>query len=307
VTGSAENITAGGNVEPTRLRRSLLFVPGADARKLERAREAGADAVILDLEDSVAPDKKSDARRLVAEALRSKAFGDLEVAVRINPPDTAQFESDLESVIAAGGRTIMLSKSERPEQIAEVSERLRTLDRAGANDGTKLLLLVETPRGVVNATAIAAASDRVQALCFGPADFALAMGLTETNASRGIAYHARCTLVIAARASGVTPIDSVFLDVKDERGFREDSSLGLSLGYDGKLCIHPRQVAITNEVYTPRPDEIEHARRVVEAWERATDEGRGVFSLDGQMIDAPVVASQRRVLERARRSGVLDG
>jgi citrate lyase subunit beta/citryl-CoA lyase len=131
------------------------------------------------------------------------------------------------------------------------------------------------------------------------------MGLAEADASRGVAYHARCTLVIAAKACGVSAIDSVYLSVKDDAAFRQDAELGLSLGYDGKLCIHPRQVEIVNAVYTPRGYEIERALRVVEAWERAAREGRGVFALDGAMIDAPLVAVQRKILERARRAGVL--
>src|SRR2546430_12056385 len=174
--GSAENITAKRDVEPTPPRRSLLFVPGSDPRKLERARDAGADAVILDLEDSVAMEKKAEARRFVAEALAAKAFSSVEAVVRINPPGSAHFEADLESVIGAGCRTIMLSKSESAQQIAAVARK---------SGPAKLLLLIETPLGIVSAPAIAAASDRVDALCFGPADFSLAMGLAETDASRG--------------------------------------------------------------------------------------------------------------------------
>src|SRR5882724_6489439 len=156
------------NVEPAeirKIRRSLLFVPGADPRKIARAAESGADALILDLEDSVAPEKKAEARQMVAEAIRAKRFGDVEAAVRINPPGTAHFADDVESVIAAGGRTIMLSKSESPERIAEVARVVVA----------KLWLLVETPLGIVNSFELARASTSVAALCFGPADFSLAM------------------------------------------------------------------------------------------------------------------------------------
>ncbi len=130
--------------------------------------------------------------------------------------------------------------------------------------------------------------------------FSGSVRLAGTDASRGIAYHARCDLVIAAKACGVAAIDCVYLSVKDEAGFREDARLGASLGYEGKLCIHPRQVEIANAVYTPEPAAIDYARRVVEASEQAKKEGRGVFSLDGKMIDEPVVASHRRILQRAR-------
>jgi citrate lyase subunit beta/citryl-CoA lyase len=131
------------------------------------------------------------------------------------------------------------------------------------------------------------------------------MGLTEADASRGIIYHARCALVIAAKACGVAPIDCIHIAVKDEQAFRADTELGLRLGFEGKLCIHPRQVEIANEVYTPGKEQINYALRVVEAWERAEREGRSVFTLDGKMVDAPLVALQQRVLERARRAGVL--
>jgi citrate lyase subunit beta / citryl-CoA lyase len=165
-----------------------------------------------------------------------------------------------------------------------------------------ILALVETPGGIANALSIAAATPALEALCFGPADFAFEMGLRETDASRGILYHARCMLVIAAKASSVAPIDSVHLAVKDEKAFREDAELGLRLGFEGKLCIHPRQVEIVNEVYTPTVDEIDHAKRILEAAEQARAEGRGVFTLDGKMIDAPAIAAARRIIERTRRS-----
>jgi citrate lyase beta subunit len=277
-------------VEPPIDWRSLLFVPGADGRKIERAAESGADAVILDLEDSVASERKGEARQTVCDAIRAKRFRGVDVAVRINPPGTEHHVADVEAVVAAGARIVMISKSEDAEAIAALS---RGFD-------AKLLLLLETPLGVLSALALARASERARALCFGPADFSLAMGLVETDASHGILYHARCQVVVAAKAAGVAAIDGVHLDVRNEAAFREDALTGLRLGYDGKLCIHPRQVTITNEVYTPTAAAIDRASRILEAWERAAAEGRGVTSLEGQMIDAPVVAAQRRLLHRAR-------
>ncbi len=294
------------DAEPLTSRRSLLFVPGAEPRKLERAREAGADTLLFDLEDSVAPAQKAEARVHVAAALRAGGFGRAEAAVRVNAPGSEHFEADVEAVLASGGHTIMLPKAETAAGVAAAVEVLRTLARScgGAGDA-RLLLLIESPAGIADAVAVGRAAPRVEALCFGHADFSLQMGLDDADAARGVAYHARCTLAIAARACGVAPIDSVFLAVRDEAAFREDAALGYRLGFDGKLCIHPRQVEIVNEVYTPRAEQVDYAMRVVEAWERAAAEGRGVFALDGRMIDGPVVAVQRRVLERARRAGVL--
>jgi citrate lyase subunit beta/citryl-CoA lyase len=292
-----------------RLRRTLLFVPAAEPRKIERAREAGADTLILDLEDSVAPQQKVEARANVVQALRA-GFGDTELAVRINAPGTPYFDADLEAVIRAGGRTVMLPKAEDAQELARLGDKIA--DLAGGTTATGgsrvgILALVESPLGIVNAFAIGRAMPAIEALCFGHADFSLQMGLAEADASHGVVYQARCSLVIAAKACGVAPIDSVHLAVKDDRAFREDAELGLRLGFEGKLCIHPRQVEIANQVYTPSPEQIDYARRVIEGSARAEAEARGVFTLDGKMIDAPLVAVQRRVLDRARRAGVLSG
>lgn len=289
---------------PLRLRRSLLFVPGAEPRKIERAHEAGADSYLLDLEDAVAPPQKDEARALVAAALRGGGFGTAEVAVRVNPPGTPHFEADLDAVIEAGCGAILLPKAESSAGVAAVAAAIAKLEH-GRHGGAALLLLVESPAGVANCAALGRAAPRVEALCFGHADFSLLMGLSDADASRGIVYHARCSVVIAAKACGVAPIDCVCLAVKDDDAFRADAVLGLGLGFEGKLCIHPRQVEIANQLYTPRPEQIDYARHVVEAWQRAEAEGRGVFALDGKMIDAPLVAVQQRILERARRAGIL--
>jgi citrate lyase subunit beta/citryl-CoA lyase len=293
------------DLEPPPARRSLLFVPGAEPRKLERARETAADTLLFDLEDSVPPAQKADARAHVAAVIRAGDFGRTEAAVRVNAPGTEHFEADVEAVIASGGRTIMLPKAESADGVAAAAAALRAGERAvGGADGVRLLLLIESPAGIAAAVAIGRAAPHVEALCFGHADFSLQMGLGDADASRGVVYHARCTLAIAARACGIAPIDSVFLAVRDDAAFREDAALGCRLGFDGKLCIHPRQVEIVNDVYTPGPEQVEYANRVVEAWAQAAAEGRGVFALDGRMIDAPVVAVQRQVLARARRAGV---
>ena len=284
-------------VEGSRLRRSLLFVPGGEPRKIEKARGSGADTLLLDLEDAVAPVRKGEARAAVAAAICGGGFG-AEVAVRVNAPGTGEFAADVEAVVGAGGKLLLLPKCETAAGIAAAESVL-----GSAGNGVRLLLLVESPAGIANAAALAIASRRVEALCFGHADFSLAMGLAQADASRGVVHHARCALAIAAKAAGVAPIDTVFLDVRDDDGFRRDATLGRDLGFEGKLCIHPRQVELANEVYTPAPAEVEYARRVVEAWRQAEAEGRGVFALDGKMIDAPLVAVQLRVLERARRAG----
>lgn len=291
-----------------RLRRSLLFVPGSELRKIEKARRAGADTLLLDLEDGVAPEAKDRARDIVAQVLREGGFGDTEPAVRINAPGTPWFDADLDAVVSAGANALMLPKTESAEGIAQVAARLDRLGEKFARENgssVRLLALVESAAGVAGAASLGGASPRLDALCFGHADFSRDMGLAEARASSGVILHARCMLAIAARAARVAAIDTVFLDLRDERAFREDAELGMRLGFQGKLCIHPMQVKIVNEVLTPTREQVDYARRVVEAWECARAQGRGVFALEGRMLDAPLVAVQQGVLDRARRAGVL--
>jgi citrate lyase subunit beta/citryl-CoA lyase len=284
------------------LRRSVLFVPG-ETRKIDKAKTADADTILFDLEDSITPDKKETARREVAAALRERGFGAAETAVRVNSPGTPFFRADIEAVVAAGAHAIMVPKADGRE-IARAGEALEALERSLEIYGDrriKILALVETAAGIAHAAALGG-SPRVEALCFGHADYSFDMGLAEADATQGIVYHARCQLVIAAKACGTAPIDSVFLAVKDDAGFRADTETGMRLGYEGKLCIHPRQVAIANEVYTPSREQIDRAQQVVDAWAKAKADGHGVLTVDGKMVDAPLAAVQERVLQRARRA-----
>jgi citrate lyase subunit beta/citryl-CoA lyase len=290
------------------LRRSLFFVPGGEPRKLEKARGLGADTLLLDLEDSVALSEKDRARELVAAFLREGDFGTAEPAVRVNPPGTPYFAEDLEAAVASGAAAILLPKAESPGTLAEVTERIVTLEARsgpGRTGPLRLLALVETAAGVAHAASLAAASPRIDALCFGHADFSRDMGLADADASQGVVFHARCAVAIAARAGAVSPVDTVFLDVRDEPAIRRDAELGLGLGFEGKLCIHPLQVQIVNEVYTPSKEQVAYAERVLDASLQAEREGKGVFTVDGKMVDAPLVAAQLRLLERARRAGIL--
>jgi citrate lyase subunit beta/citryl-CoA lyase len=290
------------------LRRSLLFVPGAEQRKLDRSREAAADLLVFDLEDSVVPDQKARARELVADHIRSCGAEGPGMAVRVNPPESTYFEADLEAVVSAGVRTIMLPKSESPEGLAQASlTAARLEEKLEAPSGSvRLLALVETAAGISRVEVLAGSDPRIDALCFGNADFSLDMGLPEPDPSTGVLLHARCRLAIAAVAAKVTPIDGVCLAVKDAAAFLEEGNFALRLGFEGKLCIHPAQAEIANSIFTPTTDQIETALRVIEGWEAAAAEGRGVFALDGKMIDPPLVNIHQRVIDRARLAGVLE-
>lgn len=282
------------------LRRSLLFVPGIAAPRFAKARASGADTIIFDLEDSVPLDAKETAREQVCATLAEGGFGDSEPAVRINAPATPYHEDDLRAVAAAGARAVMVPKSERVEDLRAAAT---ILDELGSD--AQILALLETPLGVVRAVDVGGATPRVDALCFGHADFALEMGVPADDPGSGVLFHARCSVAVAARACNVQPVDNVCLAVRDEQAFRRDVGVGIQLGFEGKLCIHPAQVTIANEMYTPTPAQVEYARRVVSGWQAARAKGLGVFTLDNKMVDAPLVQAQERVLARAKRAGSI--
>ncbi|MBW2417097.1 MAG: CoA ester lyase [Deltaproteobacteria bacterium] len=288
------------------LRRSLLFVPGGEPRKLARAASAGADTLVFDLEDSVDLAAKEPARALVAERLAA-GTGDSECVVRINGCGTPYFERDVFEVVRAGARSLMLPKSSQATlsharlHLASVEQRLSL--EAGC---VRLLALVENAKGIAGLPRLLNETTRLDALCFGNADFSLDMGLADSNLSAGVVYHARCSLAITAAAAGVAAIDGVCLAIRDDDAFECEARAALSLGFTGKLCIHPAQVAVANDVFTPTSEQIARARRVVNASAAAKQKGRGVFALDGRMVDAPVLELQQRLLERARRAGALD-
>lgn len=283
----------------SRLRRSLLFVPGDDERKLDRAVSSPADTLLFDLEDAVAPERKQLAREFVCQRLRERPATGPEYAVRVNPPGSPFHADDVAAVGAAGAQALLLPKVAGAADLIAVD---RLLDGLGLNQSVRLLALLETAAGVAAASSLAALPARVEALCFGHADFCLDMGVRVADAASGIALHARCQVALAARARGLAPLDSVSLAVRDLDACRADAQLGRDLGYDGKLCLHPAQVAIINEVYTPSQEEEAHAHEVMQAWEAAQRDGRGVLVVGGMMVDAPVASMQARVLERARQA-----
>jgi citrate lyase subunit beta/citryl-CoA lyase len=284
-----------------RPRRSLLFVPGDDTHKLDRAACAGADTLILDLEDAVPPDRKDLARGEVSARIRDPAFAGSEVAVRINPAGSAHFQADLASVVPAGARLLMVPKIESALGIAAVAEAVARHEGPDASASVRLLALVETARGIALVSSIGSGTPRLEAMCFGNADFSLDMGIAGSDSSSGVVYQARCSLAIAAVAARVSPIDGVCLAVRDEIAFRREACEATRLGFQGKLCIHPSQVPWANEVFSPSDEEIETARRIIGAWDAASARGQGVFSFDGMMIDEPIVAIHRCILARARR------
>lgn len=278
-------------------RRSLLFSPGDRPEMLRKAPLTGADVVIFDLEDAVAPSRKAEAREAVETVLTDEAFDPAcEVCVRVNQ-DPAGIDDDLAAIAPATRLdTIMVPKVDSAADI-------ETLDRLLAEHdlNVPVIALVETARGILNAAAISD-QDPVDGLAFGAEDLSADIGATRTTAGQEVEY-ARQHVVIAAAAAEVDAIDTVYTDIDDLDGLREDTQVAVQLGYDGKPAIHPDQVPVINEAFTPEPDQIDWARRVLEAREAADESGRGVFRVEGEMIDAPLVTRAERIADRARTAG----
>ncbi|WP_318569864.1 CoA ester lyase [Salinigranum marinum] len=271
-------------------RRSVLFSPGDRPELMRKAPRSGADTIVFDLEDAVAPPRKAEARRAVRDVLADPAFDpDCEVAVRVG--DVA---ADLDALSPdARLDALVVPKVASLDDVVDVVDVLESHDRS-----LPLFALVETATGVLNAATVASA-DAVDALVFGAEDFAASIGATRTEEGTEVLY-ARQRVLVAARAAGVDAIDTLVTDYEDDEALRDDTATTVRLGYDGKLAIHPRQVGIINESFTPDTDRVAWARRVLAARDDAEAAGRGVFSVDGEMIDAPLVAQAERVLERAR-------
>ena len=278
-------------------RRSLLFTPGDRPEMMRKAPRAGADALVFDLEDAVAPDRKAEARAAVRDVLSDPEFDpDAEVCVRVNPTGIAA-DDDLGGVLADERAVERLDSVMLPKvEAADDAETLAgLLDERGA--AVPILALVETAAGVLAAEEIAAVPE-VDALAFGAEDLAADLGATRTDEGTEV-LHARQQVVLAASAAGIDAIDTVFTDYEDESGLRAETEFALEMGYDGKLAIHPAQVPVVNDAFTPEPERVEWAERVLDARNEAEREGRAVFSVDGEMIDAPLIAQAERVLERA--------
>ena len=270
---------------------------------MRKAPAAGADVICFDLEDAVAPDRKAEARRAVRGVLGDADFDpDAEVCVRLSAESPA---ADLDGVlgVTGGGEAddvrldaVMLPKVTAPDRVETVSSLCGDRGRDPA-----IFALVETAAGVLSAQSIAAA-DATDALVFGAEDLAADVGATRTDEGTEVLY-AREHVVLAASAAGVDAIDTVYTDFSDDAGLREDAAVARRLGYDGKLAIHPAQVAPITEAFTPDPEEIEWARKVVNARDEAEREGQAVFQVDGEMIDAPLIAQAERLLDRAPSDG----
>jgi citrate lyase subunit beta/citryl-CoA lyase len=295
-----------------RAARSLLAVPATRRKMVEKALASNADGVFLDLEDAVAPNDKAGARGDVVRALQELDWHGRPKLFRANALDTPYFYQDLIDVVEAAGDlldAVIIPKVKRPEDLHAVSVLSAQLELAtGLNVGKlRLQAQIESADALTNADAIASATDRLEALHFGPGDFAatLRMPLTSIGvmdewdeAYPGHRFHyAMQRIVVAARAAGVRVLDGPVADYSDEEGLRESCLLARSLGFDGKWCIHPAQILVINETYTPTEKEVAWAQKVVAAYEEANAAGSGSVSVDGQMVDAASIRMARNTLE----------
>jgi len=269
-----------------RLLRTLLFTPGNNMRMIYKAGTLGADAVILDLEDAVPMAEKETARIFVKDCIEQVAAGGVQVFVRTNAFTTGLAEEDLNWTVQAGLHGIVLPKAESKDDVLETEKLIAVLEKERGLEAGSLVIIptLETARGVMNAYEIAMASQRVVAIAFGAVDFTRDMGINLSGEGTELLY-ARSRIAVAARAAEVQAIDTPWIDVADREGLVRDSERGRQLGFRGKLLIHPSQIEPVNRVFSPSEDEVEYARKVVEAFSEAEAKGLGAISLEGKMID----------------------
>jgi len=284
-----------------------LYVPGNNPNMMADCMIYGADVILFDLEDSVPLQEKDAARYLVEYALRYLDFSNTEVAIRINGMDTPYWEEDIEKIIPEKPDMIRLPKAETKEQIKRLDEEISKIEeKSGIKVGnTKIMVSIESAKGLKNAYDIATASIRLQAIAIGGEDFTADLGVKKTREGNELLV-ARGVLVLAAKAAKVDVIDSVFSDVNDEEGFRMETEKAKAMGFTGKSVINPRQIPIVHDVFKPTEEEIQEAIKITQVIEEAKKKGSGVISLNGKMVDKPIVEKAERVLELAKALGLVE-
>jgi citrate lyase subunit beta/citryl-CoA lyase len=275
-----------------RPRRSVLYMPGANERALEKAKTLPADALILDLEDAVAPDAKDEARERVCAAATSPDYGSKEVTIRINGIGTQWHEADLAAVAKAGPAAVVVPKIESVDAVRAIEQGL---EAGGAPDHTSIWAMVETPRAMLHAEAIASASERLTVLVMGTNDLAKELQAEHVPGRQPLLTGLGLCL-LAARATGKIILDGVYNDIQNEEGFAAECTQGRQMGFDGKTLIHPSQLEPCNAAFAPTAAEIEHSQKVIAAFEEAEREGRGVVTVDGRMVENMHVDNARRIL-----------
>lgn len=282
------------------LLRSMLFVPADSTKKMEKARSLRPDAVIFDLEDAVSPDKKSEARALLSQELKSRPQSEPRILVRVNSVGTEFFSGDLEVAVDSAVNALALPKCGSPAEIARADREIsRVEEQKGIARGKlKLVLILETALGVVCAYELGRSSPRVIALNFGAEDYSADMGINRSQAVEQITF-ARAMVAQGAHAAGLDALDSVFTDFRDEAGLVEEVLRVKLMGYTGKALIHPSQIEPVHRAFAPSDSEVAWAAEVMQAFEAAKAGGSGVIAVRGRMVDEPVVIQARRILQQS--------
>jgi citrate lyase beta subunit len=281
-------------------------MPGDDRRKIEKATTLGVDCICMDMEDGVAVTRKTEARAVIAEAMKELDFGTAERCIRINSFGSGLEKYDLAAAVATNPDAVAVPKVETAEQVRVISDYIETYERSGHKPlgSIRLLAGVETARGILNLKEIAGADRRLEAIIFGAEDYAASIGARRTKEGNEVLY-ARSAVVTACAAHDLHAIDMVYIDFRDIEGLRVEAEQGAGLGFSGKQIIHPNQVAPVQEAFTPSDEAIEYAQRVVTAFTTSQKEGKGAFALDGKMIDMPLLKNAQKVLDRAKAAGKI--
>jgi citrate lyase subunit beta / citryl-CoA lyase len=278
-----------------RPRRSVLYMPGSNARALEKGRSLAADALILDLEDAVAPDAKALARTQIVEAVSAGGYGRRELIIRVNALDSTWGKDDIAAVAGCGADAILLPKV---ENAAMVHEAERLMDAAGAPPATAIMCMMETPLGMLHAEAVAGASPRLSCFVMGTSDLVKDLQASHTP-DRLPVLTSLSLCLLAARAYGLAIVDGVHLDLADDEGFAAACRQGKELGFDGKTLIHPKTIAAANEVFAPSDEDVAFSHRIIAAHAEAAAQGKGVVVIDGKLIENLHVENAKRLVALA--------
>jgi citrate lyase subunit beta-like protein len=287
-------------------RRALLYMPGDDRRKIEKSTTLGVDCVCMDMEDGVAISHKTEARAVIAQAMKDLNFGNSDRCIRINSFGSGFEKFDLAAAVATNPDAVVVPKIETAAQVRMISEYIETYEQSSKmNRGSiRLLVGVETAKGILNLKEIAEADRRLDAIIFGAEDYAASIGATRSKEANEVLY-ARSAVVTACGANELQAIDMVYIDFRDGEGLRLEAEQGARLGFSGKQIIHPNQVETVQEAFTPSDEAIEYAQRVAATFAASQKEGKGAFALDGKMIDMPLLKNAQKVLDRARAAGKI--
>ena len=282
-------------LQTARPRRSVLYIPGSNLRAIEKAKTLAADAVIFDLEDAVAPDAKRDARAQICGAVKAGGFGQREVIIRVNSLNTPWGYADLVAASTAGADALLLPKTENVESVRQAQTVMAASD---APPDLAIWCMMETPRGVLNAEAIAGASPRVACFVMGTSDLTKDVHARHTR-DRLPMVTALGLCILAARAYDLAILDGVHLDLEDDSGFEYACRQGLELGFDGKTLIHPKTIEAANRIFAPSASEVAWSRRIIQAHAEATAQSKGVVVVDGKLIENLHVLNARRIVDLA--------